>query len=153
MMREGQTPPWWRRHKMLVGALLTGGWGLLVGGLFGVAVWLSHGAPPQAPAPAPVAAPVVAHDPEALFWHYARDLRWALRGDIDRASRLVEDVGRDRVVFAHQHFHAGRYAEGVAVLDPVLHLRPAERQAWLRLLPALQAYEFSPTWQKAGVRR
>jgi hypothetical protein len=149
MTTDVSPPPWWRRHQLFMGALLTGGWVVLLSGLFGLATLL-----PKTPAPpAPVAAPVVAHDPEALFWHYQRDLGWAIRGDIDRASRLVADLGRDRVVFAHQHFHAGRWAAGVAVLDQGLHLRPAEREAWLRLLPALQAYEFSPTWQKAGVRR
>jgi hypothetical protein len=65
----------------------------------------------------------------------------------------VADVGRDAVVDAQSACHAGQFERAVERLAPFFNLTPAERQAWIVMLPVLQQDENRPTWQKAGVRR
>jgi hypothetical protein len=88
-----------------------------------------------------------------LLWHYERELRVGVcRGDVAAAFTLVDDIGYDYVEAAMRAYISPQGSDGaVRVLASALHLSPAEQEAWKIMLSELCRYEFSPSWQKAGV--
>jgi hypothetical protein len=146
------TPPRTPRGSWWVYAIL--GWGVVAG------VWALVRYEP--PAPSPPRSPTRLAPSKAsagternLLCRDERDLRVGVcRGDVAAAYTLVDDIGYDYVEAATRAYISPRGSNvAVRILARALHLSPAEQEAWKIMLPELCRYEFSPSWQKAGVPR
>jgi len=122
-----------RRSRALLSVGLVGGWIVIVVTLLALAAHL--GGPSE---PTMVGSAQVAPAPQAstgrafnLLLYYERDLRAMLRGHVDRAHRLVSDVGRDAVADASLACHRGEFARAIERLAVRLDLTPAEPLTWL----------------------